>query len=405
MTAPGSVNGGETAGDGPATAAAPTGEPAEKPAGSATNGTGTTDAPVSVEGPGESPVDSPAAGTGRRGHRVTISDLARRLDISKASVSYALNGRAGVSEETRRRVLSLAEELGFHPNSAAVALSASRTRTIGIVIARDPALISTEAFYMRTLVGIEQYLNEVDSSLLLRLTGEQGEDLDVLRRWSRQGRVDGFILFDEHDDDPRVATLRELGMPCVVVSSNAPLDGVGRLISSPEETVTLLLDHLTELGHRDIAHVSGPFTFVHEQLRVQLLQEHARHRGLRITHHEGSYRYEDGAEITRRVLAAEDRPTAVVLGNDLMAVAALRVATELGWSVPEEVSIVAWDDSPLCELARPGITAVDQKTMERGRAAADLLFRIIAGEEGLHLDAPPGELRPRESTGPAPARP
>jgi len=350
----------------------------------------------------ETATDGPASSGGRRSQRVTISDLARRLDISKASVSYALNGRSGVSAETRQRVLSLAEELGFHPNSAAVALSASRTRTIGIVIARDPALISTEAFYMRTLVGIEQYLNEVDSSLLLRLTGEQGEDLDVLRRWSRQGRVDGFILFDEHNDDPRIPMLKELGVPCVVVSSNAPEDGVGRLISSPEQTVTLLLDHLAELGHRDIAHVSGPFTFVHEQLRVRLLQEHAKRRGIRVTHFEGSYRYEDGAEITRRVLAGKSRPTALVLGNDLMAVAALRVATEVGTAVPGELSIVAWDDSPLCELASPGITAVDQQTMERGRAAADLLFSIAAGETGLHLEAPLGVLRPRASSAPAP---
>ncbi|ADB34908.1 transcriptional regulator, LacI family [Kribbella flavida DSM 17836] len=342
--------------------------------------------------------DGPAGGSGRRSHRVTISDLARRLDISKASVSYALNGRSGVSEETRQRVLQLAEELGFHPNSAAVALSASRTRTIGIVIARDPALISTEAFYMRTLVGIEQYLNEVDSSLLLRLTGEHGEDLDVLRRWSRQGRVDGFILFDEHLDDPRIPLLKELGVPCVVVSSNAPDDGVGRLISSPEQTVTLLLDHLVELGHHDIAHVSGPFHFVHEQLRVELFQEHAVRRGIRVRHIEGSYRYEDGAELTRQILAGDDRPTALVLGNDLMAVAALRVATELGTVVPDELSIVAWDDSPLCELARPGLTAVDQQTMERGRAAANLLFRIAAGDPELHVEAPTGILRPRGSS-------
>jgi DNA-binding LacI/PurR family transcriptional regulator len=351
---------------------------------------------------GDSADDGPASGGGRR--RVTISDLARRLHISKASVSYALNGRAGVSEETRQRVLDLAEELGFHPNSAAVALSASRTRTIGIVIARDPALISTEAFYMRTLVGIEQYLNEVDSSLLLRLTGEHGEDLDVLRRWSRQGRVDGFILFDEHDDDPRIMLLKELGMPCVVVSSNDPDDQVGRLISSPVETVTLLLDHLAELGHRDIAHISGPFTFVHEQLRVQMLAEGAALRGMTVRHSEGSYRYDDGAELTRRLLTDPNPPTAIVLGNDLMAVAALRVAMDHGTAVPDEVSILAWDDSPLCELARPGITAIDQKTMERGRAAADLLLRVAGGETDLHEEAPAGELHARESSGPAPKR-
>ncbi|MET9318455.1 LacI family DNA-binding transcriptional regulator [Kribbella sp. NPDC003505] len=346
--------------------------------------------------------DGPGGGT-RRSHRVTISDLARRLHISKASVSYALNGRAGVSEETRQRVLDLAEELGFHPNSAAVALSASRTRTIGIVIARDPTLISTEAFYMRTLVGIEQYLNEVDSSLLLRLTGEHGEDLDVLRRWSRQGRVDGFILFDELEDDQRIQLLKDLGMPCVVVSSNAPDDSVGRLISSPDETVALLLDHLAGLGHTDIAHISGPFTFIHERLRVQTLLQQAERHGITVRHIEGTYRYDDGAELTRRLLTGPNPPTAIVLGNDLMAVAALRVAMDLGTAVPGEVSIVAWDDSPLCELARPGITAVDQKTMERGRAAADLLLRTITADTALHEEAPPGELRHRESSGPAPS--
>lgn len=344
--------------------------------------------------------DRPASGT-RRSHRVTISDLARRLQISKASVSYALNGRAGVSEETRQRVLDLAEELGFHPNSAAVALSASRTRTIGIVIARDPSLISTEAFYMRTLVGIEQYLNEVDSSLLLRLTGEHGEDLDVLRRWSRQGRVDGFILFDELENDQRIPLLEELGVPCVVVSSNEPDDTVGRLISSPTETVSLLLEHLSELGHTDIAHISGPFNFIHERLRVQTLLEQAAEHGITVRHIEGSYRYDDGAELTRQLLTGPNPPTAIVLGNDLMAVAALRVALDLGTAVPDEVSVVAWDDSPLCELARPGITAVDQKTMERGRAAADLLLRIITGDSTVHEEAPAGELRPRGSSGPA----
>jgi DNA-binding LacI/PurR family transcriptional regulator len=165
--------------------------------------------------------------------------------------------------------------------------------------------------------------------------------------------------------------------------------------------VTLLLDHLSELGHRDIAHISGPFTFIHEQLRVRMLNEHAERRGMKVRHVEGSYRYDDGAELTRRLLTDPNPPTAIVLGNDLMAVAALRVALDLGTAVPDEVSILAWDDSPLCELARPGLTAVDQRTMERGRAAADLLLRIAAGEPDLHEEAPAGELRARESSGPA----
>jgi DNA-binding LacI/PurR family transcriptional regulator len=185
-----------------------------------------------------------------------------------------------------------------------------------------------------------------------------------------------------------------------VVSSNAPDDGVGRLVSSPEQTVQLLVGHLEELGHKNVAHVSGPFTFVHEQLRVKLLKEHAERHGIRVTHLESSYQYDDGAAMTRKVLASRNRPTALILGNDLMAVAALRVAVELGTAVPDELSIIAWDDSPLCELALPGITAVDQQTMERGRMAADLLFRIAAGESGLHWETPSGVLRVRDSTAP-----
>jgi DNA-binding LacI/PurR family transcriptional regulator len=132
-----------------------------------------------------------------------------------------------------------------------------------------------------------------------------------------------------------------------------------------------------------------------------MLQEQAAQHGITVRHVEGSYRYDDGAELTRQLLTAPNPPTAIVLGNDLMAVAALRVAMDLGTAVPGEVSILAWDDSPLCELARPGITAIDQKTMERGRAAADLLLRIAAGEPDLHEQAPAGELRARESSGPA----
>ena len=321
--------------------------------------------------------------------RPTIRDLARALDISKASVSYALNGRAGVSEATRRRVLDLAAELGFHPNSAAVALSAARTRTVGIVLAREPGLISTEAFYMRTLFGIEQYLNEVDAAMLLRLTGEQGEDMAVYQRWSRQGRVDGFILFDEHEDDRRVPMLEELGVPVVVVSPEERDDGAARLITSQLATVTLMLDHLRDLGHTDIAHVSGPVGFVHERLRAELFPRCARERGMRLTEIEGTYRYDDGARITAELLARPDRPSALILSNDLMAVAAVRTAVALGVAVPDGLSVLSWEDSALCELAQPGVTSVDHQSMLRGRMAAELLIDVVGGSTDLVRHSPP----------------
>jgi DNA-binding LacI/PurR family transcriptional regulator len=340
--------------------------------------------------------------TTKRAERVTISDIARRLAISKASVSYALNGRPGVSSETRAKVLELADELGFQASSAAVALSASRSGTIGLVIARDPSVITAEGYYMRTLFGVERYLNEADGSLLLRLTGERGEDLEVYRRWARQRRVDGFLLFDEFDDDPRVPLLASLGMPGVLVTSRQTGDEIGRLITPEVETVTVFLDHLRALGHQRIAHISGPMRYVHERVRADLLTAEGDRRGMEVVHVEGTYAYESGAAWTRELLTAADRPTALLAGNDIMATAALRVAGELGLRVPDDVSMLAWDDSVLCVVARPRLTAMDHGLVEKARLATDLLFQLIDGSTQPQRWSPVGTLLVRESTGTAP---
>ena len=152
---------------------------------------------------------------------VTIASLAQQLGMSKASVSYALNGRSGVSEETRAKVLSLAAELGWYPNSSARALSQSRSETVGIVLLRDPADVGSEPFYMSVLAGIEAILGEREQNLMLRIvapeTGAERRDLGVYRRWSGEGRVDGVLLFDECRNDPRAPLLTELALPCVWV--------------------------------------------------------------------------------------------------------------------------------------------------------------------------------------------
>jgi DNA-binding LacI/PurR family transcriptional regulator len=335
--------------------------------------------------------------------RVTIADIARRLNISKASVSYAINGRPGVSEETRSRVLALAAELGFHPSQAAVALSAARTRTVGLVIARDPDIIGAEAYYLQQILGIEEYLNEVDASLLLRIVEQGGtRDLAVYRRWWQQGRVDGFILYDELVDDPRLRLVHDLGVPAVLLGAQGAEDGLSHLVSAETETVAVLLDHLQGLGHRHIGHVSGPPQLVHEQTRTRLIAAECRRRGLRLSEVASSYSFDDGARSSGDLLDRRDRPTALVLGNDVMATAALRAAEDRRLSVPGDVSVVAWDDSALCQLTRPALTAIDNHPRARGRLAAELLFALVASSQPVTVVAPPGDLRVRDSTGPAP---
>lgn len=335
--------------------------------------------------------------------RVTIGDIAERLDISKASVSYALNGRPGVSEATRAKVIALADELGFAPSSAAVALSASRTRTIGLVMARDPDVISLEAFYLQTITGIEEELNEIDAGLLLRLVplGDD-QDLAVYRRWVQQGRVDGFILFDERIDDPRPALMDRLGVPAVMVGSRSNGGHVGRLLTPEGRGTEAVLGHLQDLGHHHIGHVGGPVTFAHERLRQALLREQGEARGLRVEQAPTDYSFEAGLAACTALVRSSDAPTALVMANDLMATAALRAAEEAGLSVPRDLSIVAWDDSVLCRVARPDITALDNHPRAKGRLAAQMLAEVIAGGVRQNRTAPPSELRVRDSTGVAP---
>src|ERR1035437_5995776 len=134
--------------------------------------------------------------------RATMGDIARRLDISKAAVSYALNGQPGVSSATRQRVLDLAKDLGWYASSSARALSGAETGVVGLVLSRPSDLLTIETFFMHFLSGVEQVLTERGSSLLLRVIGEHPEaETKTYERWGGERRVDGVLRRGERHPD------------------------------------------------------------------------------------------------------------------------------------------------------------------------------------------------------------
>jgi len=147
--------------------------------------------------------------------RPTIADVARRAGVSSAAVSFAINDRPGVSPETRERILEVARELGWRPSASARALTEARTRAIGFVLARDPAQIELDSFFVRFLSGLERTLSPADYALLLQLVPE-GPALSAYERLAYAGRVDGFLLADVEVDDPRFALLQDAGLPVVL---------------------------------------------------------------------------------------------------------------------------------------------------------------------------------------------
>lgn len=328
--------------------------------------------------------------------RVTIGGLAEQLGLSKASVSYALNGQPGVSDETRRRVLELATSLGWHPSSSARALSRSRTDAIGIVLRRDPELLGSEPYYMSLLAGVEGVLAETGRSLLLRMVGMSLRDeIAAYRRWSAEGRVDGVMLFDLVEGDERPPLLDELGMAYVVHGGTADA-APGRVLTYDiENDARLIVDHLAGLGHTCILHVAGPAEFLHEANRRSRLDALGAEGGIRLTHRNGDYSMEVGERLAFDALAADPAITAIIASSDLLALGAATALRRLG---RQDVAVVSWDDSLLCRIAAPAITALDRFPEEQGRRSTRMLLDLLTGVEPEQTTARPSELVVRETS-------
>jgi DNA-binding LacI/PurR family transcriptional regulator len=335
------------------------------------------------------------------GRRATIRDVARRAGVSSAAVSLALNNRPGVSDVTRRRIMEVAEQLGWTPNMAAVSLSAARVNTVGLVLARPARMLGREPFYMEFIAGVESVLLQRGYSLLLRLVDSVEEEVTVQREWWQGRRVDGSLLVDLQADDPRVGALPEIGLPAVVVGHPSLAGSFPAVWTDDAAAMHDAMRYLTALGHRRIARVGGPPALGHSAIRTQAFQAAAQELGTAeawvvATDFSG----DDGSRATRSLLSAVRRPTAIVYDNDIMAVAGLGVATEMRVRVPQELSLLAWDDSQLCQLVRPRLSAMSHDVFGFGAQAAALLFDVLTGQEAVSRPAPPPSLVPRESTAP-----
>ena len=333
--------------------------------------------------------------------RVTISDIAKRAGVSKGAVSLALNDRPGVSDETRARILAIVKELGWSPNRAARALSAAKAGACGLVLARPARILALEPFFVELISGIESELSERSIALTIQLVHTVEEEMAVYRRWWSERRVDGILMVDLRTDDPRIAELHRLGLPAVVVGGPLRDDGLPAAWHDEAPVVADVVRYLAKLGHTSVARVSGLPEFVHTATRTAAFLEVTRELGLKAEVVETDFEPESGARATRRLLSKPEPPTAIVYDSDLLAVTGLGVAHQMGFSVPDDVSIIAWDDSLMCGVVHPPLTAVTRDIPAYGAAATKLLLATIEGRSAGDMATPRGELTPRGSTGPA----
>lgn len=334
--------------------------------------------------------------------RTTIQDVARAAGVSKGAASHALNGKPGVSDITRARVVEVAQQLGWQPDFAARALSRSSVGSFGLAVARTADTLGTESFFMSLLAGMEEALAARDMGLLFQLVEDIDAECRLLERWAGQRRVDGVLLLDPRVGDPRIATLERLGIPAAVISAQVQSPAIATLVCDEGARMDLVLDHLEDQGIRRALYLGGDARFLHVVDRGRRFLGSCEQRGILAELSHGDYSEGHALRVVRECAARIEEegtlgPTALIADNDLLAARVLRELGAHGLGVPGDVVVVALEDSLLCEVTVPQITSLRRDVAAQGRQAVELLSAAVDGRIEVRA-ASGGELRVRESS-------
>lgn len=329
------------------------------------------------------------------GRPPTIRTVAARAGVSKSLVSLVLQNSPHVSEAKRQAVLKAVAELGYRPDPVARSLAERRTRTVGVVI--DDL---SNPWYVALLDGLRPVLHEHGLRPLLADGRTEPDAVQALADL----RVDGIVLVGTASPSAaeQVGALADQ-IPTVVAGTREPrLSAVDLVANDDHRGAQLATAHLLGLGHRRIAHIVGEGEV--GRLRRAGHEAALAEAGLAPWCVEGDWTEATGRRLTTELLRAPDRPTAVFAANDLSAVGVLAAADDLGLRVPEDLSVVGYDDTWFARMHRLSLTTVDGHIGEVGQVAARTLIARIEGEggtAGIRLLFP--ALVERSSTGPAPA--
>ncbi len=332
--------------------------------------------------------------------RVTIADVAKHAGVSTAAVSKVLRNAYGVSPEMAARVRAAVSDLGYRPNAAARGLR-GRSFTVGMLLdnIHNP-------FFADILDGVSQALVNTDFQVFVGVRGFADEHEARLADAMIDRAMDGIILVAPSMPRKQVIAVAK-HLPAVVVGDHDTGDEYDSVVGDDVAGAGVVIDHLVELGHRRIGHTSAPtkpggWVRGPEQMRAHgyelAMKRHGLAREMRIV--ETSYSEEGGYAAGRTLLESSSRPTAIFAGADIAAFGVMRAAAELGLRIPDDVSLVGYDNTNIASLAPIDLTSVDQAGHELGGAAARLLRERMDGRSRSVLTSTAPKLIPRGSTAP-----
>jgi LacI family transcriptional regulator len=307
----------------------------------------------------------------------TIRDVARLAGVSTMTVSRVVNSSGYTSTETRARVERAIAELGYVPNALARHLRSNRTRTIALVISDI-----SNPFFTTIARGVEDVAAAHDFAVMFCNTDESESEEMAYLQMLIQRQIDGVLLVPSSNSGASLRLLRSHRVPVVVLDRRVSSPQVDQVRSDSEAGAYQLVRHLIELGHRHIAALSGGRAISTSVDRVAGYQRALAEAGIEVDNRlvlYGGYGVNGGYRMALQVLKVSPRPTALFAANNFIAFGAIRVLREMGMRVPDDMSVVTFDDLPEEWLIEPFLTVVDQPAYDIGRQAAELLLERLAG--------------------------
>ena len=287
-----------------------------------------------------------------------------------------------------------------------MATNSTAVNAVGLVLRRSARQLATEPFYVELIAGMEYVLLRKGLHVLMQVVdgagvrGTDGMDAEIAsyHRWLASGAVRGVVLVDLVPDDPRPEILHRLGIPAVIVGEPGPDAPFASVRTDNYTAIREAVSRLAGLGHRRIARVTGLSELIHTRERTRGFYDATSALSVSPLQAEGDYSAESGASATQHLLEQPDAPTAIIYDNDVMALAGLDVARNRGIDVPHALSILAWDDSDLCRLADPPLSAMSHDVNAQGELAALQLLEVLSGHQPADAVTPKPVFLQRGST-------
>lgn len=310
----------------------------------------------------------------------TIRDVAKKAGVAPITVSRVINDASYVSEKTRKKVEAAIEELGYIPNTLGLSLRFKRTMTIALVIT-DIA----NPFWPTVARGVEDIAQANGYSIILCNTDESKEKQAQYVKMLLQRRIDGILLAPVSNDPTIVRQIQTQNIPVVVMDRHVPDVNVDIVRGDSEEGAYQLTTHLLSLGHRKISILTGPRNVSTAVDRVNGFRRAFDEVGIRYTNDQivwGKFSQASGYEMARTALNSPVAPTALFSVNNFVAIGAFSYLHEAGLAVPDDISMVTFDDVPTSFMSDSISTGVQQPAREIGQEATKLLLKRISEEIG-----------------------